>query len=494
MIRHTIGSHSRLGAILAVAALTMVACGGSGDDSGDSAPITDQAASTDAETGADDTATGNEPENGSDENGDDGSSSDGNGPVDGALVSLLSFDFGLFAVERGTGDFHEVTIDGVGFTDRQNQPILVGNNAYTLTFTPLEGQSSSHTVGVSRFDRATGEGAQFVEIGADRTDDESPDLTSFTLLGADQASAWVQSSPFAESDPTLITYTAYDVDSGAETASLTNVVHEESGETGECSDGVRDTTVMGDGQLIGLSFRWPVSIDGTTGEVTPLVVSCLEFDQPSLLSVVGAGTAADYFVVDADAPLDSTTVESLAGIAELSVSGGTFVEGDGSLWWIFNTNVSTQVGDEFLTVIAGGVVQFDMTAGEIVNVYPLADAVGEFLPEEEFGDISTLSQMDLQYLDGSLWIMDWRKDQPLRRVDATTGTLTEIAIPLGEDYDSIETRLVSNDPEAIWLDVSRRVAAESDDESSFSLGFIDQIDIATNTFVVSVSQQDILGF
>ena len=125
MIGRRMARHSRHGVILAVTALMLAACGGSSDNSGSTAPTTDQAASTDAVAEVDDTTVDDEPDSEADENSDEGSSADPGGAVDGALVSLLSFELGLFAIERDTGEFHEATIDGVGL------PVATGWLAWT---------------------------------------------------------------------------------------------------------------------------------------------------------------------------------------------------------------------------------------------------------------------------------------------------------------------------------------------------------------------------
>ena len=65
-------------------------------------------------------------------------------------------------------------------------------------------------------------------------------------------------------------------------------------------------------------------------------------------------------VVRDDVVLQPDTLESLAGIAEVSVAGEEVVEGDGSLWWVFNQSVSTFQGEEQVDVLAGGVVRYDL--------------------------------------------------------------------------------------------------------------------------------------
>lgn len=243
-----------------------------------------------------------------------------------------------------------------------------------------------------------------------------------------------------------------------------------------------------------LSFGWPVAVDTESGAVSPLVVGCLD-EAPTLLSLVGVDAAGEFFVPENPGSLDPDTIEMLAGSVEATVANGTFVEGDGSLWWIFNSNVSTLDGDEQISAVAGGVVESDLASRTVTNVWPLDEAAASWLVDADPPQVSTLSQADLRYLDGSLWIMDWREDAPLRCLHAGTGDVTEIVIPLGDGFDLLEARMISNDPEAIWLDVTRKVVTSDEDgRSTNGEGFIDQIDVETETVVVTVAQGDILGF
>ena len=418
-------------------------------------------------------------------------------PVEGVLVSLLTFEFGLFDVARGTGDHHQLTIERPGYSDREHQPILAndGATAYTLVYTPLEGQEYSHDVGLAAVDRATGEGRLVTTLGIDRTDDESADLTSYELLGADEKTVWVQSRPFAESDPNLITYTGYDVGTGEEISVLTGVVQEGSAESGECEVSVRNPFLDSAGGLTAVSGQWPVAIDPASGEVTPLLAGCLDADEPTLATEVGVEAAETFMVVENELSLGSETLQTLADAIRLSVAADEMVEGDGSLWWVFNQNVSTFAGTEQVNVLAGGVVRFDLASQRIADVWPLGDAVGEWLPGDESGSYTALSQAQLHYLDGSLWIMDHRDNRPLLRVDATTGAVTEVAIETGDGFDRVTAQLIRNDPEAVWLDVTRWVTTETEDggTSSSGEGFIDQVDIDADEIVLTVSQRDSIG-
>jgi hypothetical protein len=72
--------------------------------------------------------------------------------------------------------------------------------------------------------------------------------------------------------------------------------------------------------------------------------------------------------------------------------------------------------------------------------------------------------------------------------------VTEIGIPVGEEYDGVAAELITNDPDALWLDVTRTVDGTSGDGGTTSegQGFVDQVDLATDRIVLSVSQGEIL--
>ena len=231
-------------AVFAAVMIVAASCGGGSDDD-DRSGSTETAADPDSPDVDQDSSDGGGQEDGDGERVEDDAGGD---MVEGALVSLLSPDFGLYALERGTGDHRELSIDGVGFTDRKTQPLLAGDAAYTLTLTTLEGQSFSNFVGVARFELATGEGEgeEIVQLGIDRTDDESEDLTTYDFVGVDATSVWVRSGPFF-GDPAETTYTRYDIASGSEIGTLTGLAYEEASENGTCSDAVRDPIITPDG-------------------------------------------------------------------------------------------------------------------------------------------------------------------------------------------------------------------------------------------------------
>lgn len=92
--------------------------------------------------------------------------------------------------------------------------------------------------------------------------------------------------------------------------------------------------------------------------------------------------------------------------------------------------------------------------------------------------------------------MDHREDAPLRRLDPATGEITEITIEKGEGIDLTAAEMIFSDPEAIWLEVTRKVIT-SDDESGRSTtgtSYLERVDTAIGAITVSVPTGDILGF
>jgi hypothetical protein len=132
-------------------------------------------------------------------------------------------------------------------------------------------------------------------------------------------------------------------------------------------------------------------------------------------------------------------------------------------------------------------------------VWPLGEASVTYLDDDGDDDITTVSTMsafDLRYIDDALWIMDHREDAPLRRLDPATGEITEITIEKGEGIDLTAAEMIFSDPEAIWLEVTRKVIT-SDDESGRSTSgtsHLERVDTVTGTITLSIPIADILGF
>jgi hypothetical protein len=424
-----------------------------------------------------------------------GSTADGE-PISGPVVSLLSPELGLYAIDRVTNEVRNLEMDGVEFTNRQIQPILVGDSVYMLTATTLDGQFSSHEIGVGKVDLASGNGVELLRLGTDRETDEDPDLITFELVGGDASTIWVTRGPFA--DPENLTYLGIDASTGDGTGQFEVVPYEETTENGSsCGGGFREAIVLEDGTMVGLTSGWPSSVDTTTGEVEPLVNLC-DFDaQIDLGSLISPAELNDYVVTETGSPIPDDQAERALGVIEPQVSNGTFVAGDASLWWIFSTGTGYDEGGESLSAHAGGIVQFDLATNSIVNVWPLgSDTVTYEDSDDDITRVSTLSQADLRYLDGKLWIMDSRENAPLRVLDPSTGELTVITIEKSDGVDFTTANLISSDPESIWLDVSRSTITSEEGELQSSLGinFLDQFDPASDAFTSSIKSLTIIGF
>ncbi len=306
------------------------------------------------------------------------------------------------------------------------------------------------------------------------------------------------SEPF--SGDTAVTYQSFDAATGDSTAEFSPVPYDSTTETGStCTGEVRDPIVLSDGSLVGLMAAWPTSIDPASGDLEPLIDWCDFNTRVDLGSLVATDEVNEYAVTEDGSPIPVQEADSVLGAVEPNVSNGSYVEGDGSLWWLFSTSTGYSKDDEFASAHVGGIVQFDLASNTIVDVWPLAGDTVTYTPgdgEDAIASVSSITQADLQILDGKLWIMDWRDDAPLRVLDPATGELTSIEVPKGDEFDFISSNLISSDPESIWLDVTRSNITSEDDESRSSIGqgFIDQLDIVTLTFVTSIDQSSIIGF
>jgi hypothetical protein len=254
-----------------------------------------------------------------------------------------------------------------------------------------------------------------------------------------------------------------------------------------------------DGTLIGLTNRWPATLDTSSGEVDLLVNWC-DFDtRIDLSDLIAPEDIDEYAVTESGEPIPDDQALRILEVIEPTVSNGTFVEGDGSLWWIFSTNTGYTDGDDFISAHIGGIVEFNLATNLIVNVWPLAGETVTYDPadgDDDIGSISSLTQADLRFLSGKLWIMDWRENAPLRVLDPATGELTSITLEKGDGVDFTTANLISSDPESIWLDVSRSTITSEDGELRSSLGikYLDQVDPATMTFTSSIDVASVIGF
>ncbi len=113
---------------------------------------------------------------------DDDSGATADGPISGLLTVQPSFGFGLWDVDRATGEARAVPgIAAVETIGRNNDLVIGDGAAYTIGGRTREGQSFSSDVSVVKIDYATGEVSQLAELGFDPETDDSPGLTSYRV-------------------------------------------------------------------------------------------------------------------------------------------------------------------------------------------------------------------------------------------------------------------------------------------------------------------------
>lgn len=478
-------------ALAAVSLGLLAACGGGdGDGGADSSADGDTGDSGPIES-ADAGTTGSEP---------GGSAGAIAGAVDGALVSLLSPDLGLYAVDRATGEHRALSVEGVEFVERQDQPIAATSTAFTLSLTTLDGQSFSHEVGLVRVGLDSGEAAEIAELGVDRESDESEEQTIWEVLDADDVTVWLETGGFFATEGNSII--GFDATTGAQTVTFDELDFEITTDTGSTCSGTADgLLVMADGTLITSTSGWPAVLDPATGDLAMIFEWCGFGTEPSLADFVDPADADGWFVTEGGSAVTAEAAEQVLPFVPLRMTptlGRGLAEGDGSLWWLFNSGTSVETGDVSVSAYAGGVVRFDPVAGEVTDVWPLGEASVTYLDDgdDDITTVSTMSAFDLRYIDEALWIMDHREDAPLRRLDPATGEITEITIEKGEGIDLTAAEMIFSDPEAIWLEVTRKVIT-SDDESGRSTtgtSYLERVDTSIGAIIVSVPTGDILGF
>lgn len=478
--------------LAAVSLGLLAACGGGDRDDGGG----DDGGGADADTGEtveapDAATTGSEPSG----------TASGTDAVDGALVSLLSPDLGLYAVDRDSGEHRALSLEGVGYTERQEQPIAAGDTAFTLSLTTLEGQSFSNEVGLVRVDLDTGEATEIAELGIDRESDDSDELTQWEVLDADDETVWLETGAFFADEGRSIV--GFDAATGAQTATFDELDFEVTTDSGSICSGTADgLLVLPDGTLVTTTSGWPALLDPMTGGVSMIFEWCGFDTEPTLADFVEPADADEWFVTEDGSAVTAEAAERVLDFVPLrmtSTNGRGLADGDGSIWWLFNSGTSVETGNVSASAYAGGVVRFEPVPGEVTAVWPLGEASVTYLDDDGDDDITTVSTMsafDLRYIDDALWIMDHREDAPLRRLDPATGEITEITIEKGEGIDLTAAEMIFSDPEAIWLEVTRKVIT-SDDESGRSTSgtsHLERVDTVTGTITLSIPIADILGF
>lgn len=473
-------------ALVLAAAAVIAACGGDDASSDGDSPEPTVGAQSD-ETGA----------GSPDQEPPDGQSA-AEGPVDGVVVSLSDFGLGLFAVNED-GTHRELSMDGVDFTDRNAPAIVADEHAYILTLTAVEGQTFTHHVGIGRVDLATGAGTEIVRLGLDRPDDESTEGTRFELVGAGGGVVWAHSRTFGNDVDSMVTLHRFDANTGESLGELAGVRYDVELENAQCSADVVNLQVLPDGTLIGTVAGWPATVDSETGAVTPLVdycgVSPDDLVPFTLGGHIGEAELDEFVVTDDGQPVAADRVEHyFSTFRTLDISDGEFALGnDGHLWWHHSTVLSGLEGEQ--RGILGAVVRFDPSVGAIVEVHPLGEAAGRWLPEDATFDVATLSGADLTMVDDDLWIVDPAENASLLRLDPGTGTLDSYPVPVG-DAELTDVELLGSTPGSLWLEVNRAVVTADDETGRSTAGtlFIDRVDTATGEFVLSTPVSEIIGF
>ncbi|HEC10548.1 MAG TPA: hypothetical protein ENI86_13455 [Acidimicrobiales bacterium] len=460
-------------------ALLAAACGGSGGSSADSAE--DAGGSQDA--GSASTA----------------ETASATAPVEGLVVVLNSFGDSLFEVNPSTGEHRALTMDGAEFVDRQNQPVVAGGRAWMITGTLLEGQSYSSTVGLGRLDLATGEGRQIAELGVDRENDEAQDLNIYEIVGADDTSVWVKVQKFGE-DSSQSIYRRYDAETGDLLGEIDELVYEYESDTATCTAGITEPRILPDGTFMALVGTFPAVVDTETGEITPTVPWCEAnddaFDPYRLSSVLTPEEMADWAITESGEPVPAEELDSMFGFGDITPSGGKWViDGDRHAWWVFAGIRGYRDGEDSGKAIIGGVVEFDLDSNQLVEIYPLGEYAGRWLPDDDTFDVATLSDVYLAYSGDRLWIMDGTEDGPLIGLDPATGTVEAHQLVKGEGVDVTEAEILAFDADGLWLEVNRAVVTENEDGSRSRLGELSLVRIqgTTGAVVVDVPEREILS-
>ncbi|MFV1989554.1 MAG: hypothetical protein ACC652_02300, partial [Acidimicrobiales bacterium] len=134
--------------------------------------------------------------------------------IDGALVSVTSFDLGLFGLDRESGAAVAVTVDAVEFVDREQQALVSGSVSHTIGYKLIEGQSFSSDVSLVRVDLQAGQGDVIAELGQNRVNDDDASLVEWRLVGSGPSVVWLTEGDFGATEESFI---AFDPTSGAET-------------------------------------------------------------------------------------------------------------------------------------------------------------------------------------------------------------------------------------------------------------------------------------
>lgn len=482
-------------AVLIIAALALASC--SGD--------------TDGQDPSDSNASG---QNSDEQDSDSATSEPGAAssmtPVEGAVVSVLDFGLGLYSIDPTDGSTGEFSYAEDWYSDRQHQPVIVDGEALTIVYRQIDGEAFTNNVALAAFDLTTGKGREVAALGLDRSSDESTDTSEITLIGAGGDVVWIRTTKSSGDGDVTRRFTAHSIDTGAEVGTYSPESIDLATENGSsCTFTPEPIAVDPDGALV-LDFGGlPALIAPGAADIDVLLDSCFNAEVTPL-TILGADYA-DFVVTDDGAPLPSEAAARLLDFTP-EISSGTLTTSGEAIWWLFSRTSSFSDGATDVSAIIGGFARLDRATGKLA-LFDLGPATGNFLdPDTNDGFTQTaLTNADLQVLDGDLWIMDVRDDQPLRRLDPDTGNLDEFVIPLApvdadgdavditsdrDPGDLVASTLLATDPDGVWVAVSRRTIESDDENGRTTTGakFIDQIDPVTGAVIRSIPEGQLTGF
>lgn len=376
----------------------------------------------------------------------------------------MSFAQGFVALDADTGDSRPIQLEGVGYTDREQPPLVVGDTAWVLGYTPVADQSFTNDVALVRVDLATGTGRVLVQLGQDRADDDDPDATTWSVVGVVGDTVWSTERVFADTGFDLI---GHDIDTGTETAR-----HRFDGD-----DVPRHLVVVGDAMLARAGGSI-VRIDPASGSVEVVV----SFDSVSLGGLIDPEDLGAFVVTADGAPPDPGDVDTILLLGEPAPAAGWVTDGT-SLWWVFD---GFRTLDRGVGAVYGGVVRFDPATATFTDAWPLGQRYATFADETT---TSTMAAAELLVRDGLLWLADVRDDGELLRLDPETGEVFGVAPPRG-DIDFTRLEMIDTDPDAVWVRVTRFVITSTDDEGTSASGTstIERIDPASGATVLTVAE------
>ncbi len=449
------------------AAMVSASCGGA-SDAPSSSPLSEPTSTTaDADTGA---GSGDLP-------------AATLGPIDGAIVSVLSTGLGLVAIDKSSGEHTALSAEGINFVERVDPMVTVGDTQYTVGFTLRTDQTFAHDVSIVAINRTDGRVDKVAELGFDRETDDSEFSITYTLVGANAEVAWVLQKNIVDGMLTE-SLREFVLASGAETAAWDAPTWELTTDSSECSAEPYAYRTGSSGRLYALIGGLPALVDVGTQSIEPVAGQCSDA-RPTFDDLVTDDDIATYTSTKSGTGLEGATAGDLYWATRPSASTSHWVIAGSSAWWIFGDGGTFD--DE--RIFTSAVVEFDLTTRRIVNLFPLGDLAVNWNPDDDNFDLSPLNA-ELFVRDGALWILDLGDNGQLHRMDTATGTITSTLIdPQGADYTTAS--ILDVDPTGIWLDVTRWT--RKDERNTSGLGSLINIDSATGDVTLDIAESELVG-